>query len=88
MSCENPIFAGDIPLAGPLAGGETVLGLQAGAVRRLPVEAFAGGGSGGDRQEVFLGAPAVLPAYPALVFEAVTIAGQTSYRMRFNDGAA
>lgn len=87
MSTEG-IFAGVLPAAGPLVGGETVIGVQGGAVRQIPVSALGGGGGGGDRQEVFLGAPAVLPAYPALVFEAVTIAGQTSYRMRFNDGAA
>lgn len=42
----------------------------------------------GGVQEVYLGAPPVLPENPALVFDAVTIDGQTVYKMRFNDGIA
>lgn len=45
-------------------------------------------GGGGSQQQVFLGAPEPLPNYPALIFDAVTIDGQTSYAMRFNDGLA
>lgn len=46
------------------------------------------GGGGGSQQEVFLGAPSPLPNYPALVFDPVTIDGQLTYKMRFNDGVA
>lgn len=41
-------------------------------------------GSGGGNQEVFIGAPAVLPTYPALVFDEVVIAGETVYQMKVN----
>lgn len=42
--------------------------------------------SGSGAQEIFLGAPPVLPGYPALVFEEVVIDGQTTYKMQLNDG--
>lgn len=51
---------------------------------RPVVSATGGAGS----QQVFIGTPDPLPAYPALVFEPATIDGQTVYRMRLNDGAA
>lgn len=47
-----------------------------------------GGGAAAERQEVYLGVPSPLPAYPALIFEPVTIGGQQTYRMRFNNGIA
>lgn len=43
------------------------------------------GGSGGSgNQEVFIGSPAVLPDYPALIFDVVTVGGQTVYEMKVN----
>lgn len=48
------------------------------------IEDFGSGGAG--NQQVFIDAPAILPAYPALVFDAVTIGGETVYKMRLNDG--
>jgi hypothetical protein len=42
------------------------------------------GGGGGSQQEVFIGAPAVLPTYPALIFETTTIGGETVYTMKVN----
>ena len=42
------------------------------------------GGSGSGNQEVYIGAPTVLPTYPALVFDEVIISGQTVYTMKVN----
>lgn len=41
-------------------------------------------GSADSRQEVFIGAPAILPTYPALIFTERTIGGQTVYEMQVN----
>lgn len=40
--------------------------------------------TGGGSQEVFIGAPAILPTYPALIFTERTIDGQTVYEMQVN----
>lgn len=36
------------------------------------------------RQEVFIGTPAPLPTHPAIIFDEVTIGGETVYQMRVN----
>lgn len=55
-------------------------------------EIYTVNSAGEERQvghkEVFIGAPAIAPTYPSIVFEAVTIDGQTVYRMRVSDGTA
>jgi len=45
--------------------------------------------SGGvvERQEVYIGLPAPLPTWPAIIFDAITVDGQPVYAMRVTDGA-
>lgn len=54
------------------------------ANRPLCVPAITGIGSEFSQQEVFLVTPDPLPAYPALVFQEVTIEGQAVHRMQVN----
>jgi len=56
--------------------------------RGLPGPHGGGGSGAAARQEVFIGAPATLPNYPALMFDAITVSGQPVYAMRVTDGAA
>lgn len=58
-------------LAGERGGDASVRQSQAPAIVDAP-------------QEVFIGAPATLPGYPALVFTERTIDGQTVYEMQVN----
>ena len=40
----------------------------------------------GPQQQVYIGSPTPLPAYPALIFNAVTIGGKSYYKMQVTDG--
>lgn len=68
---------------------EIVITLTNGRVQRfkIPERRVVAGWFGGG-QEVFLGAPTPLPNYPAIIFEPITVDGQATYKMRFNDGLA
>lgn len=47
-------------------------------------ELYAPIGSGGSKEQVFIGEPATLPTYPALIFTERTVDGQTVYEMQVN----